>query len=194
MTLAPAEHPMGSAPDPSGDGVDDPVQPVVRPRRASQRRRRGRKLLAVQAGMTLVFVVALLGLAWAGWSAALRITGGSNDKVTDPDAPGYVAAVKPTSVTLLAFTSDSPPAPGSVATPTSEEGDYLTGMLLVVDRGDGSRTISPIPAFTTLWEFEGASRPLLPRCSPTAGSTCCDSGSVPTCRSGRPRLTRCPPR
>ena len=106
--------------------------------------------------MTALFVVALVALAWAGWSAALRITGGSNDKVTDPDAPGYVAAVKPTSVTLLAFTSNAPPAPGSVAPPTSEEGHHLTGMLLVVDRGDGSRTISPIPAFTTLWEFEGA--------------------------------------
>lgn len=154
--MAPAEHPHGSAPDPSGDGVDDPVQPVVRRRRATQRRRRDRKLLAVQGGTTVLFIFALSALAWAGWSSALRITGGTNDKVTDPDAPGYVAAVKPTSVTLLAFTSATPPPPGSVTPPTSEDGLHLTGMLLVVDRGDGSRTISPIPAFTTLWEFEGA--------------------------------------
>ncbi len=156
MTLAPTEHPTGSAPDPSVDGADDTVQPVVRRRRADQRRRRDRKVLAVQSGLTAFFVVALVGLVWAGWSAALRITGGSDDKVTDPAAPGYVAAVKPTAVTLLAFTSDEPPAEGSVAPPTSEDGQHLTGMLLVVDRGDGYRTISPIPAFTTLWEFEDA--------------------------------------
>lgn len=156
MTLAPTEQAELSAPDPSGVDGELVVEPVVRRRRATRRRHRDRRLLAVQGGATVVFAALLVGLLLAGWSTALRITGGSSDKVTDPAAPGYVAAVKPTSVTLVAFVSDAPPAPGSVAPPASEDGQHLTGMLVVVDRGDGDRTISPIPAFTTLWEFEDA--------------------------------------
>lgn len=159
MTLAPTENPAGSDDDrgPSDLGDEVLVRPVVRQRRQQKEARKNRRLVVVQAGLTALFVVALLALGWAGWSSAMRITGGTDDKVTDPNAPGYVAEAKPTSVTLIAFTTDDPVAAGAVEPPRSEIGEYLAGMLLVVDRtGDAGRTVSPIPAFTTLWEFEGS--------------------------------------
>ena len=78
------------------------------------RSRRGSAGCARRA-VTALFVVALVALAAAGWSAALRITGGEANEVTDPDAAGYVAAVKPTGVTLIAFTGAPVPAPTTTA-------------------------------------------------------------------------------
>ena len=114
MTLAPPEN---SGPDEAQRGADEPViRPVVR-QRAAQKRRHRRKLVGVQGALTALFVVALLGLAYAGWNSALRITGGERNEVSDPDAPGYVAAAKPTGVTLIAFTGEPVPTPTTSTRP-----------------------------------------------------------------------------
>ena len=170
MTLAPPEN---SGPDEAQHGTDEPViRPVVR-QRSAQKRRHRRQLVGVQGAVTALFVVALLGLAYAGWNSALRITGGDRNEVSDPEAPGYVAAAKPTGVTLIAFTGDpvptpttSTPDPATAGTedapaqgdaPVSTDGTVpsLATALLVIERsGDPGRTLVPIPAITTLWDFE----------------------------------------
>ncbi len=111
MTIAPPES---SEPDEAAADAADVVRPVVRQRSIQKRRRERRKLVVVQAAVTAVFVVALVALAYAGWHAALRITGGNENEVTDPAAPGYVAAAKPTTVSLIAFTGDPVPVPTTV--------------------------------------------------------------------------------
>jgi hypothetical protein len=155
MTLAPPEN---SEPREALVDAGDPVvQPVVR-RRVARQRRKVRRLVGVQAGVTALFVVALVGLVLAGWNTALRITGGDSVEVTDPDAPGYVAAVRPTGVTLIAFTGEPvlvPPAdPATGGVPSGATTPSLATMLLVIERSGGDRTLVPIPASITLWDFE----------------------------------------
>jgi len=168
MTIAAPESPERDSSDLEPGAV---VRPVVRQRSARQRRRR-RKLLLFQGGATVVFVVLLVALAVLGWNTALRITGGDANEVTDPDAPGYVASARPTTVSLIAFTGDQvpPPTTTTVADPadpadpaatadTAPAGEAavpsLATMLLVIERsGDLGRSVVPIPALTTLWSFE----------------------------------------
>lgn len=127
MTMAPPEN-------------DAVVRPVVRQRSAQQRRRR-RRLVGAQALVTLLFVGAAVGLGWFGWNTALRITGGPTSEVTDPNAPGYVAAVKPTSVSLVAFT-------------TVPDGALATMVMVIERSGDPDLTLVPLPANLALWDFE----------------------------------------
>src|SRR5690606_33209178 len=82
------------------------VRPVGR-RRVAQRRRGLRRLTLAQAGFTLLAAAVLAGLVLLGWRSAMRITGGRDEVVTDPTAPGYVAEVLPTAVTLVAVTGDA---------------------------------------------------------------------------------------
>lgn len=175
MTIAPPESsgPAGASPG-DGETAGDPEAPTIRPvvrQRAARRRRQRRRVLAAQGVTTAFFVVGLVALVWLGWSAALRITGGGNPtEVSEPDEPGYVAEVNPTGVTLLAFTE---PATDDAAASTDDTaagddpaaadggdgedgaGEVLSTMLLVIERnGDQGSTIVPIPALTTLWDFE----------------------------------------
>lgn len=166
MTIAPPESsgPAGSSPG-DGETAGDPEAPTIRPvvrQRAARRRRQRRRVLAAQGVTTAFFVVGLIALVWLGWSAALRITGGGNPtEVSEPDEPGYVAEVNPTGVTLLAFTepaSDEGTASTddvAAAEGADGAGEVLSTMLLVIERnGDQGSTIVPIPALTTLWDFE----------------------------------------
>jgi hypothetical protein len=168
MTLAPPANSESSDPDEAGSSAAPVIRPVVR-QRSAQKRRKRRKVVVAQAAVTAVFVVALVALGWVGWNTALRITGGTASEVTDPDAPGYVAAVKPTGVTLIAFTGAPVPVPTTTApddggeavagadapAPTQGEVPSLATMLLVIERSGGAeRTLVPIPANVTLWEFE----------------------------------------
>lgn len=175
MTLAPPENSdpdeveLGAAAAPGTDAV---IRPVVR-QRSAQKRRKRRKVVVAQGAATAVFVIALVALATVGWNTALRITGGDSNEVTDPTAPGYVAAAKPTGVTLIAFTGDPVPTPTTTTTAaldgstdaasqdpaatasTDATVPSLATMLLVIERsGDAGRTLVPIPAITTLWDFE----------------------------------------
>lgn len=151
MTLAPPDN-QGPTGTPAGPGADgsaaspEPViRPVVRQRQVQrQRSRRRKQVLVAQAGLTALFVVALVALGLVGWRSAMRITGGSATVVTDPAAPGYVAPAKPTDVLLVAFEGE----------PT-EAGAQLATMLMVIETA-GVTTLVPVPSLTTLWEFEGA--------------------------------------
>jgi hypothetical protein len=169
MTLAPPANSESSDPDEAATSAAPEIRPVVR-QRSAQKRRKRRKVVVAQAAVTALFVVALIALGWVGWNTALRITGGTASEVTDPDAPGYVAAVKPTGVTLIAFTGEPVPVPTTTA-PEGAEADAAAGgagdatvstqgevpslatMLLVIERS-GERTLVPVPANVTLWEFE----------------------------------------
>jgi hypothetical protein len=174
MTIAPPESsgPAGASPG-DGETAGDPEAPTIRPvvrQRAARRRRQRRRLLAAQGVTTALFVVGLVALVWVGWSAVLRITGGgSPTEVGEPDEPGYVAEVNPTGVTLLAFTDPAPDdaalddaalddaasSTDDAAAASGEGGEVLSTMLLVIERnGDQGSTIVPIPALTTLWDFE----------------------------------------
>lgn len=133
MTLAPPDR-SGSSSDRSGssstsdsstsaegDAIEQfVVRRVARQRHAARRRRR-RRLLALQATSTVLFVALLGGLVLVGWNSALRITGGRSDEVTDPAAPGYVAAARPTGVTLVAFAHA--PVPGGSEDPDPADPD-----------------------------------------------------------------------
>ena len=115
------------------------VRPVVR-RRVAQRRRRLRRLTLAQAGFTLIAAVVLVALVWVGWRSAMRITGGRDELVTDPAAPGYVGEVLPTDVTLLAVTGDG--------------GELISMLVLVDDEGASGLTAVPMSPHLVLAGFE----------------------------------------
>ncbi|MHB1137993.1 MAG: LytR C-terminal domain-containing protein [Microthrixaceae bacterium] len=147
MTLAPtkgsqrgAEQGDTSGADPSsGDDTQPVVRSAIRLRKARQRRRRA---TVVQGVLTVVFVVALVGLAFVGWRSSLKLTGGRDLEVTDPAAPGYVAEVKPTDADLLAI--------------TAEDGSLVTMLLVIGDGADEPTTVVPISAHLVLWQYEDA--------------------------------------
>ncbi len=125
--------------------VRDPeVVQVVRRRRSEQerkgrgaRRRPGARGLGGprtvwwQLASTIVFVVLLAVMAVVGYRASRLITGGGTDRVTDPDAPGFVAEVRPTPVDLVAVTTDD---------------GALAGVVIAAASGDGGGTVSALPA------------------------------------------------
>ncbi|HLU43113.1 MAG TPA: LytR C-terminal domain-containing protein [Microthrixaceae bacterium] len=115
------------------------VRPVVR-RRVAHRRRRLRRLTLAQAGFTLIAAVVLVALVWVGWRSAMRITGGRDELVTDPAAPGYVGEVLPTDVTLLAVTGDG--------------GELISMLVLVDDEGASGLTAVPMSPHLVLAGFE----------------------------------------
>jgi hypothetical protein len=125
----------------TGDPADLPegFSPVVR--RRSRTEKKSRKVLWLQALTTFVFLALLVGLGWAGYQASLRITGGGEAKVTDPNAPGYVAEVRPTPVDMVAVTDAS---------------GALVSVLVVTEGADGKGgTVSVLPATVVAPEFEG---------------------------------------
>jgi hypothetical protein len=123
------------------DPAADEVRPVVR-QRAAQRKRRRRRVMIAQTTFTLLAVFVLVALLALGWRSAMRITGGRDEIVTDPDAPGYVAEVRPTSVTLVAVTGDG--------------GELITMLMVISDPGASGITAVPFSPHTTLWDFEDA--------------------------------------
>ncbi|MFN8050596.1 MAG: LytR C-terminal domain-containing protein [Acidimicrobiales bacterium] len=71
--------------------------------RADKRRRNAVRWFSV---LTVVCVAGLGGLGYRGYELARQMKGGATSKViTDPAAPGFVAAVDPTPVHLLALTN-----------------------------------------------------------------------------------------
>ena len=127
---APAAAERGDAPE---------IRRVVR-QRVAKRRRARRRAVYLQSGFSLLALVVLVALVWVGWRSAMRITGGRDELVTDPEAAGYVAEVRPTPVDLVAVTGD---------------GGELISMLLVVSTPGRSSAV-PLSPQLTLWDFEGA--------------------------------------
>jgi hypothetical protein len=125
---------------PAADRGDAPeIRRVVRQRVVTRRRAR-RRAVYLQAGFSLLALVVLVALVLVGWRSAMRITGGRDELVTDPEAPGFVAEVRPTPVDLVAVTGD---------------GDELISMLLVVSTS-GRQTAVPLSPQLALWDFEGS--------------------------------------
>ena len=115
------ERSLASSP-PVADGE---AEPTLHRTRTWKRRR------AAVRVFTVLTVVALVGFGWLGiqgYDAARKIKGGATAKViTDPSAPGYVAAVDASPVHLVALTDAS---------------DALSAFLVVVpDPAGGAGTI-----------------------------------------------------
>ena len=111
-----ADGSRGSAPE-ADDGRTARI-------RAAQRRR-----WAVR-GFSVTTVVALAGVSWLGYQgydASLKVRGGATAEViTDPSAPGYIAAVDASPVHLVALTDSD---------------DELSAVLLFVPDPSGGGTI-----------------------------------------------------
>ncbi|MGB6057998.1 MAG: LytR C-terminal domain-containing protein [Microthrixaceae bacterium] len=115
------------------------VRASARQRRNQRRRRR---MTIVTTSLTVIFAVAMSVLVYAGWRSTLRVTGGRDQKVTDPAAPGYTAAVLPTPVELLAVTDGA---------------GHLTTMLMFIAGNEKAPvTIVPVSRVLTAWDYEDA--------------------------------------
>jgi hypothetical protein len=112
---------------------------VVRRRRVEGRRHR---LTVWQAVLSAVFVVAFAALALVGYRASLRIGGGSDDRITDPEAPGYVAEPKRSAVDLYVV--------------TDEGGGFASALVVVPDSSGEGGTLVPLPPSLVLPEYQGA--------------------------------------
>jgi hypothetical protein len=95
-----------------------------------------------QAVLSAVFVVAFAALALVGYRASLRIGGGSDDRITDPEAPGFVAEPKRSAVDLYVV--------------TDEGGGFASALLVVPDSTGEGGTLVPVPPSLVLPEYQGA--------------------------------------
>jgi hypothetical protein len=137
--------PASSGADPAVPGDDEVVVPVVRrrtqERRLKETRRQRHRTTGWLLASSVLFLGLLAGLAFVGYRASLKITGGTST-VTDPAAPGYVAEVQPTPVDLVAISDD--------------EGG-LAGAVIVTAGADGKGgTVIPVPAELVLPSFQGS--------------------------------------
>lgn len=125
----PTEHGFGG--QLSGERTAATLPPraaaVVRRRRVEARQRR---MTRVQAGTTALFVVLLVALVFVGYQATLKVGGGTETRVDDPAAPGYVAAPVPT------------PVDAYVA--VDRDGKYVSSLLVVPDGSGAGGTVVPI--------------------------------------------------
>ncbi|MEZ5237521.1 MAG: hypothetical protein R2716_00655 [Microthrixaceae bacterium] len=122
-----------------GEGSQLPprAEAVVRRRRIEHRQRR---ITRWQAGATAAFVLLFVGLAWLGYRATLDVGGGSDSRVTDPTAPGYLAAPVKTIVD------------GYVV--VGLEGEYVASILVVPDSSGSGGTVVPLSSTMVLPEPE----------------------------------------
>jgi hypothetical protein len=95
-----------------------------------------------QAVTTVLFVGLLAGLAFVGYKTSLRVGGGSAERVTDPKAPGYTAAPRPSTVDLYVATDDA--------------GALASALLVVPDSSGMGGTAVPIPPSFVVPEYQGA--------------------------------------
>lgn len=129
MTATAQESPRA---EPSAAGGYAAPAGVVRRPHSRRSNRRRRNLLGLQVATTVVFVGLVAGLGWVGYRSTLSITGGSSLEVTDPEAPGFVAEVKPTPVDLLAL--------------TDADGALVAGLMLAAGPEGAGGVVMPLPA------------------------------------------------
>ncbi len=112
---------------------------VVRRRRMQARQRR---ITMWQVGVSVLFVVLLAALVFVGYNATLKVGGGTDSRVTDPAAPGYVAEPIPT------------PLDGYVV--TDADGNFATALLIVADNSGEGGTLVALPPSFVVPEVEGS--------------------------------------
>ncbi len=123
----------------SGSSLPPAAEAVVRRRRVQTRQRR---LTLWGAVVTAAGVILLAGLVFVGYRASLRVGGGTESKVTDPTAPGYVAEPRPTPTDLYVFIDDA--------------GDFSSALIVVPDAsGEGGKVVPLSPSFVVP-EYEGS--------------------------------------
>jgi hypothetical protein len=136
-TTPPTDTPSPGTPPPAGTA---PVaEAVVRRRRVEVRQKRTTRWMALVTG---VAVLALAALAFVGYKATLRISGGSAEQVTDPDAPGYLAEPRPSEVDLFVV--------------TRPDGTFASALLAMPSGSGDGGTLTPLPGTIVVPEYEGA--------------------------------------
>ena len=113
------------------------AEAVVRRRRFESRQRR---LTGWQVAITAVSVLLLLGLSWVGYQSALKVGGGTDDRVTDPTQPGYLAEPRPT--------------PADAYVVTDAEGQFASALMVVPDPSGQGGTLVPLPPSFIVPEYE----------------------------------------
>ena len=128
-----------SADESAGHPMPEAAEAVVRRRRVKSRQKRV-TLWGVLA--TIVFVALLGGLAYVGYQASLKVGGGTESRVTDPTAPGYVADPRPTDTDLFVV--------------TDAEGGFASALVVVPGQsGQGGTAVALSPSFVVP-EYEGS--------------------------------------
>lgn len=118
---------LGRSPGTAASSLPPRAEAVVRRRRVEARQRRVTKWQAASTGLFLVLLVVLV---FFGYRAALEIGGGSDTRITDPEAPGYLADPVPTPVDAYVVLGD--------------EGLYASSLLVVPDGSGEGGTVVPI--------------------------------------------------
>jgi hypothetical protein len=124
---------------PGGSSLPPAAEAVVRRRRVQTRQRR---LTTWGAVATVVSLILLGGLAFVGYQASLRMGGGTESKVSDPAAPGYVAEPRSTPTDLYVFTDDA--------------GDFSSALIVVPDASGQGGKVVPLPPSFVVPEYEGS--------------------------------------
>lgn len=115
------------------------AEAVVRRRRVQTRQKR---VTLWGILVTLVCVLLLAALAYVGYQASLRVGGGTESRVTDPTAPGYVADPRPTDTDLFVL--------------TDAEGGFASALVVVPDQSGQGGTAVPISPSFVVPEYEGS--------------------------------------
>lgn len=122
-----------------GGALPPAAEAVVRGRRVRSRQKR---LTLWGVVVTVLCLALLLGLAYVGYEASLRVGGGTETRETDPNAPGYVADPRPTDTDLFVL--------------TDAEGGFASALVVVPDQSGQGGTAVPLPPSFVVPEYEGS--------------------------------------
>lgn len=128
----PEEH---ARTDPEAASLPPRAAAVVRRRRVQARQRR---ITRWQAGVSVFFVVLLAALVFFGYRATLQVGGGTDSRVTDPSAPGYLA--------------DPIPTPVDAYVAVDDQGNYVSSLIVVPDASGAGGTVVPLGSLFALDE------------------------------------------
>jgi hypothetical protein len=112
---------------------------VVRRRRVEARQRR---LTRLQTGISVLFVVLLVGLVFVGYQATLKVGGGTDSRITDPAEPGYLA--------------DPIPTPVDAYVAVDGEGKYVSSLIVAPDGSGAGGTVVPIGTILAVGDPDSA--------------------------------------
>jgi hypothetical protein len=96
----------------------------------------------LQTGISVLFVVLLVGLVFVGYQATLKVGGGTDSRITDPAEPGYLADPLPTPVDAYVAVDD--------------DGNYASSLLVVPDGSGAGGTVVPIGTILAVGDPDAA--------------------------------------